>query len=284
MYKSLSDDQIAEMNRQNDAEHARQHEDFANNYKVARCYLCGERFDCIVGQPCIHWLLRQGKFKKKDFPKVYEKFGYHQIAAYLRWVANAEAMQRNINDLTAEKAERKIISNTIKWKNVEWTFDCTNNDRDGHAGTHMDFPHYHFQTRIDGRQFINFNDFHVPFSKLDLFYLAASKKPGFHQDFGYGGSGMQDAMALEPETVIEHTSPTDDMDDAQYHLQTMIVADENPISGDEINEIVMEARRTNKSFAYVAAKRLKGRASIQTVVSPAESIPDIAARTENKSR
>ncbi|MDM8521833.1 hypothetical protein QUF80_00530 [Desulfococcaceae bacterium HSG8] len=47
-------------------------------------------------------------------------------------------------------------------------------------------------------------------------------------------------------------------------------------------EIQQEAERAGKSFALIAQQRLKGRAKVRTVISPADSIPDIAKRTVHK--
>ena len=234
----------------------------------------------------MHWLLRQCKFKKKDFPKIYAKYGYGNIAAFIRWCANQERLLSNINDLKDENPDRKVISCTVKWKNIDWTFDCTKNDFEGHSGTAINYPHYHFQMRIDGKQFINFNDFHVPFTDHDIFILKTSiEQDGwFKQDFGAIGSGMQDAVSIDLDAILEHTTPSKDEDNATYHFSTMIDARDNPISGEEVYEIQMEAKRTGKSFALIAQQRLTGRAQVQTIVSPADSIPDIASRTEHKRR
>lgn len=138
--------------------------------------------------------------------------------------------------------------------------------------------------RIDGRQFINFNDYHVPFSDRDLFNLSLRDEPNVRLDFGAAGSGMQDAVSVDLDLVLEHVEPTTEEKDAAYHFSTTIDATDRPMSGEEIEAILEEARRTNKTFAYVAQQRLQGRARVQTVVSPAEDVPDIAARTEHKPR
>lgn len=287
IFETMSKEEIEEMNRQTDLEHKRQAEAFRVGYEKGICYLCNKPFKTISqDNPCLHWLLRQCKFKKKDFPKIYDKYGYGNIAAFIRWCANQERFLSNINDLEEEKSERKILSYTVKWKNVEWTFDCANNDFQGHQGTSIDYPHYHFQMRIDGQQFINFNDFHVPFNDQDLFTLKNSIEQGdrFKHNFGAIGSGMQDAVSVKLDDIIEHVSPSDSEDDATYHFSTMIDARDNPLSGEEIYEIQQEAVKTGKSFAFVAQKRLKERASVRTVISPADSIPDITFRTEHKRR
>jgi hypothetical protein len=287
IFNSMSPEEIEEMNHLNDEEHQRQAKAFREGYEKGICYLCNKPFKTISkNDPCLHWLLRQCKFKKNDFPKIYSKYGYGNIAAFIRWCANQERFLSNINDLEDEKSERKILSYTVKWKNIEWTFDCSRNDFEGHNGTSTDYPHYHFQMRIDGRQFINFNDFHVPFTDHDLFTLKTSMEQGewFKQNFGAIGSGMQEAVSIGFDNILEHATRTDDEDDATYHFSTIIDAGDNPISGEEIYEIQKEAKRTGKSFALIAQQRLKDRANVQTMISPADSIPDIASRTEHKRR
>lgn len=287
IFEKMSIEEIDYLNKKNDEEHQRQAKEFKDCYEKDMCYLCNKPFKTIGSEnPCLHWLLRQCKFKKKDFHKIYKKYGYGNIAAFLRWCANQERMFSNINNLEEEKSDRKIIAYTIRWKNIEWTFDCAKNDFSGHQGTSIDFPHYHFQMRIDGKQFINFNDFHIPFTDNDIFAIKTSLEQGdwLKNDFGAIGSGMQEAISLGVDDIIEHTSRSENDDTATFHFSTIIDASDNPISGEEVYEIHQEAKRTGKSFAFIAQKRLKNRAHFQTIVSPADSIPDIAARTEHKPR
>lgn len=283
--RSLTPEQIAEGNRREHEEYERQITAFRSAYAEGRCYLCGAPFDQMrAAHPCTHWLLRRCKFKKKDFLKVAERYDYHNIAAFLRWCANEEKILRNINDLEAEKSDRKVLSYTIKWKNIDWTFDCTQNDIAGHESGPSSHPHYHFQMRIDERQFINFNEFHVPFSERDLFNLSLRQELRVIHGFGAAGSGMQEAVSVDPDLLLEHIELTEHEEDAACHLSTIVDASDQPLSGDEIQSIMDEAKRSGKSFALIAQQRLKGRAKVQTIVSPVESIPDIASRTENKPR
>jgi len=40
---------------------------------------------------------------------------------------------------------------------------CAKSDYDGHGNTEeSQRPHYHFQMRIDGKRFIDYNDYHLP--------------------------------------------------------------------------------------------------------------------------
>lgn len=279
-----------ELDRINQLQHehtVNEYNDFVEHYKKNECYLCGKPFKTISSNnPCIHWLLRSCKFKSKDFSKVYEKYDYHQITSFLRWVANKERFQGNINDLEDERGDNKIFETTIKWKNIEWTFNCSENDYLGHDGSNSNYPHYHFQMRIDRKPFINFNQHHVPFSDKDLFNLdLLRQKPEIiNHSFGAGGSGMQDAVDVDPNDIIQHTTTTDNEDDATYHMQTMIMAKDvnNPISGDDVYEMIKESQKTGKPFASLVDKYLGDDANITTVVSPVDTIPDIAKRSGRK--
>ncbi|WP_281649253.1 hypothetical protein, partial [Parendozoicomonas sp. Alg238-R29] len=257
-----------------------------------KCYLCNKPFATISkGNPCLHWLLRRCKFKRKDFPSIYENFDYHQITAFLRWVSHAESGAKNINDLREESSERKKFEVTIKWKNIEWTLDCSHNDFEGHSGSKTDFPHWHFQMRIDGNQFINFNDYHIPFSNDDQVKLRLmdDSESGLHHTFGYGGLGMQETMdSLENnfEDMIENSVSAADPEDGLLHMQSMISAPDGGIPGEKIDEALEMHRKTGKTLQYCFSKVLEGddTVSIKTMVSPAESVPEIAKRTERKRR
>ncbi|MHA3058390.1 hypothetical protein [Acinetobacter sp. ANC 4641] len=282
---NLTQEEVEEINKKQHDENLRQVDAFKEGYKKQNCYLCGKDFKTISkNQPCLHWLLRICKFKKNDFKLIYTKFGYHNIAAFLRWCANEEKLLSNINDLESEKSPRKILSSTIKWKNIEWTFDCSANDIAGHTGSHIEYPHYHFQMRIDGRPFINFNEYHVPFSDEDLEILKLKDNSRVIQNFGAAGSGMQDAVSVDPEKVIELCTPAQDMEDATYHFSTIVEMTEKPLTGEELYQIQLEAQASGESLTYMLNKKLQGRAKIQTVITPSESIPDIASRTEHKRR
>lgn len=282
---NLTAEEIDEINEKQHEEHIKQVTAFKDSYKKEQCYLCGKDFKTISKEkPCLHWLLRQGKFKKNDFKLIYENFGYHNIASFLRWCANEEKLLSNINDLERERSARKVLSSTIKWKNIEWTFDCSENDLKGHDKSYFDYPHYHFQMRVDGKPFINFNDVHVPFSEEDLVILNLKKSSKVLQNFGVAGSGMQDAISVDPDMLIDLVSPVENEEDATYHFDTLIEMSEKPLSGEELYEIIMDAKKEGKSLTYMINKRLGERAKIQTIITPAESVPDIAIRTEHKRR
>lgn len=159
--ESLSDEKRQECNEINfknaEAEHKRFLEHFISK-KV----------------PCPHWLLKPKGFKKNDLPAITEYYGFFQIQSFLRWVANQDGFARNINDLIDEGTGSKLFEVTIKYKNLEWAFSCAESDFQGHlTSQHSKHSHYHFQMRIDRRPFINYSDFHLPFSERDIINIEA---------------------------------------------------------------------------------------------------------------
>lgn len=269
-----------------------EYSEFLEHYKKENCYLCGKSIKTISkSEPCLHWLLRKCKFKKKDFPEISDKYDFYNISSYLRWVAHAEGGVKNINNLKEESSDRKLFEITIKWKNIEWTLDCSKNDFVGHEGSKTDFPHWHFQMRVDGRQFINFNDFHIRLSKDDQLKLTLENDPdsGFHHTFGPGGAGMQehmDGMADDPDEFIASAIATDNPEEGSVHMQSIIKGPEGGISGDKINEALEMARTTGKTLAHSFREVLENEegTSVTTIASPAQSVPEIAKRTERKRR
>ena len=265
---------------------------FLECYEKDICYLCNKPLSTLSKEkPCLHWILRRCKFKKKDFEKVYQNFDFYNISAYLRWVANIESGSKNINNLKEESSARKVFEVTIKWKNVEWTLDCSKNDFEGHKGSKTDFSHWHFQMRINGKQFINFSDYHIPFSKDDKLkiVLENDSDSGFHHTFGPGGDGMQERMnqlEANPDEFIENAMITSDPEKGTIHMQSIVSAPEGGISGDKINEALDMSKKTGKTLAYCIRTVLSDdeNVSIQTIASAADGVPEIAKRTERKRR
>jgi hypothetical protein len=141
---------------------------FLEHFAKGSCYLCLKPLASFSKKsPCLHWLLNPKGFKKKDFPAIAKRYGYFQIQSFLRWVANRDDFARNINDLPEEGTDGKLFEVTIKYKRLEWAFSCAESDYEGHATSqHAKHQHYHFQMRIDRRPFINYSDFHLPFSEM----------------------------------------------------------------------------------------------------------------------
>ena len=273
-----------ELSRLNQLQHKQdmdEYLEFKEHYEKDECYLCGKPFKVISkNKPCLHWLLRRCKFKAKDFSKIYHQYDYHQISSFLRWVANQERFQGNINDLLDEKSENSLFEVTMKWKNIEWTFNCSRNDYSGHDGGNSNYPHYHFQMRIDNKQFINFSQHHLPFSRKDLFYFDIKQQnPELIRHSLSGGAGMQDAGEADPLAIIKHATLAENEEDATYYMQAMVIARDKPLNVDDIQTMMAESHDTGKPVAGLADKYLGDSAEIQTIISPVGTIPDIAKRT-----
>lgn len=285
-FERFTDAEREKWQAKDDRAHHEQHERFKAAYALDQCYLCQKDFKTLSrDEPCLHWLLRRGKFKNKDIVLIASKYGYRQISAYLRWCANSERVLANINDLVEEAPEGKVLSSTIRWKNIEWSFDCSTNDFAGHNGAHTNFPHYHFQMRIDGRQFINFNDYHLPFSDSDLFFFELERQQGINMDYGTHGAGMQAAMQFDPNDLVDSLSPTDNVEDAAFGLSTMVMAHDKPMKGEDIYDAIQESKATGRSIASILHEKYAGTdVAVQTIISPSDTVPPITPRTEHTRR
>jgi len=277
----LSRGQIRKINKRIRKETGREFKDFKTSLRKDECYLCGLKFSSFnIDKPCIHWLLRPEGFKKKHFPSVYKKFDYFQIQAYFRWLANSEVPFRNINDLVEEKSLSKIIENTIKYKNLEWSFSSSPGDYSGHKFRfHGRFPHYHFQMKINGKIFIRYSDFHIPFIDKDLwtFKVKQGQIKGLEYTFGYG-VGMQELLDnFSPEEILNLVSTTDDYSKSPLNLTTIIKANSGKtISGDEVANLIKEGKRTGIPLAKLIRKLKNVKA--QTIITPGEGVPQISGR------
>lgn len=281
---SLSEEEIRhgneEQHKQTEAEFKR----FKESYDNGVCYLCGKTFDSFSKKtPCLHWLLKPKGFKKKDFKAIYEKYGFHQIQSFLRWLANQDSPFTNINDLEDEQSPNKLFEITIRYKNYEWAFSCAPNDYEGHqTSQHAKHPHYHFQLKHNGHPIIKFNDFHVPFSKMDLINMEARNhlphkiKHGF--TFGEGMDAIfQDEVV---EQVLETASTSASETDGAFKLDTFIMAPPGEtLKGEDIYNLMQEAKEKGVTVASLAHK-LDAESTIY--VSPGPAAVEQSQRTGRK--
>ncbi|MCL5423365.1 MAG: hypothetical protein M1461_12995 [Nitrospirae bacterium] len=257
---------------------------FKEGFQQGLCYLCGGPLKSFSAEkPCIHWLLRPKRFKKKHFKELFNIYGYFQMEAYVRWVANQMAPFKNINDLQIEKDDKKIFETTIKYKHLEWSFSCSPSDLEGHKNSAIgNFPHFHFQMRMEKRPFIDYSDFHVPFKDEDIWRLAMLHQDEipFEHHFDYG-EGMQSILGEESlENVVNNSVTVDDEEEAAFRLQIFVEAKPGEtISGADIVALMQESKRTGEPLAKLV-RRLD--ASVRTVVMPGDGVPEIAERTKTK--
>ncbi len=264
---------------------------FASLFIKGQCSICMKPLKTFSAKtPCLHWLLRPKKFKKKHFPILYGEFTFFRMSAYVRWVASLDSPLKNINDIQAEHPGGKLIDFTAKHKHITWSFSCGTSDYEGHMTTRSgNFPHYHMQIKLNGKSFIRYKDFHIPFHDDDLFDIELFTK---HKDFAvhsYGrGAGMQELMGSEEglEYIVDQSVPTDNPEDAAYNLSTMIMAKEGEtISGDLIADAMDEAKKSGRTMASVLREKLKDtNANITTMVSPGDGVPETQQRTGRKKK
>ncbi len=258
---------------------------FLEFFNKGHCYLCAKPLISFSKKtPCLHWLLKPKGFNKKDFLTVAHRYGFFQIQGFLRWVANQENFAKNINDLTCEGNGVKLFEVTIKYKNLEWAFSCAESDYQGHSTSqHAKHPHYHFQMRIDRRPFINYSDFHIPFSEMDVINIEAMRAlPGkIKQRFSFG-EGMGDVLSEDTvEHIIKTAVSAGAYDEAHFKIDSIVIAKEGEtINGDDLYEIIQEAKEKNVTVASLL-NRLPN-AQTQVIVSPGPGVVQQAPRSGRK--
>jgi hypothetical protein len=280
--KNLTKKQMEELSQKDIDRSKRDFDKLKAGLEQGLCCYCNQSVDTLVeNQPCLHWLLNPRGFKKKYLPKIYGMKKFHEIQAYLRWVANSELLIRNINDWTEERSSSKVIEETIIYKNLEWSFSCSHNDLEGHHDkTEGRYPHYHFQMKVDGKVIINYGGFHIPFHEHDMFIFAVKdgRVPGmsFQHTQSSGIQKMFDKYS--PEELLELMN-TKNMEEGQgkqqFHLQT-VVHSPNGISGKKIAELQKRHEETGVPMAKLL-QELEG-ATVITTIEPGEDIPEIAKR------
>ena len=250
------------------------------------CNYCGNPISHFSDRkPCFHWFLKPNGFKTRHFPLLYKIKSYHNINPYLRWVANSDSPIRNINDLVEDKSPSKIIEETICYKNIEWSFSCSHGDYTGHKDKQEGkAPHYHFQMKVDGKIFIKYGQFHIPFSEYDQFCFAVSRGEFDRLKAGHvEGAGMQTFYEnFTPEEILNFMTDAGENDStAQFRTQTLVIADEGTtISGDDLADIFEEHKKTKVPLAKLI-RQLKN-VTAESYITPGPGVPEIAARKPNR--
>lgn len=282
IFQNLPTEEIRKINEETRRQTEEEFQAFKTAFQKGFCYLCGSPLKSFsVKKPCIHWLLRPKRFKKKHLKLLFYTFGYFQMEAYARWVANQEFPIKNINDFQLEKNEKKIFETTIKFKHLEWSFSCSPSDLEGHKNSLAgNFPHFHFQMRIEERSFIDYSDFHIPFTDEDKWKLAMmhQNEIPLEHHFPYG-EGMQNILCNEIlEDIVDNSVVAEGESKALFRFNTIIMAKEGEtISITVIAALIEESRKTGEPLAKLV-KKLD--ANVQTIVMPGDGVPEIAERTK----
>ena len=253
--------------------------EFQASFRSGDCYLCGGRLDTFdAKRPCLHWLLRPKGVKKSHISDALSEAGAMQAQTYLRWVATEEAPIININDLPDGSDQPKPIEVSIRYKDLEWSFSCGHSDLKGHGTGYSAFPHFHFQMRICGRPFINYNDFHIPLKHNEIVFLYARQEdPRLTAKFP-GGWGMADVLnESNLEKIVDLPVSRGDRDRAPFHMGTMIMAKEGTtISGDALANMFRRSQSEGRSLASLARELPNVR--VMTEVSAGPGVVEAAVR------
>ena len=278
---SLPEEERARGNEINFRNAEAEYQSFLEHFNRGHCYLCKKPLLTFgKNTPCPHWLLKPKGFSKKNFPAIVQHYGFFQIQSFLRWVANQSGFARNINDLIDE-GTGKLFEVTIKYKNFEWAFSCAESDYQGHATSQNGKqPHYHFQMRIDKRPFINYADFHPPFSEMDIINIEAMRAAPdiIKQRFSFG-EGMNDVLSDETvEHIVNSTVPGEATDEAPFSIDTLAMAEEGKkISGNDLYELIQEAKAKGVTVASLMHKLPNAQSRI--IVTPGPGVVEQAPRS-----
>jgi len=281
--KSIPPEYAEKKNKEQFLANEKMYEEFKHAYSKGCCSLCGNKLDYFYpSEFCFHWFLRPTGIKKKDFNDyLSEPIGHFKLESYFRWMATLDKFLKNINDIKSEMSNSKLKEVTIKYKNIEWALNYGKSDLEGHEGSqNANFPHFHLQMLIDGQPFIRFNDFHIPFSKSDLFDIRLMKEANDLIDFQHSqGPGM--SVLEDPELLTELdkiSTVSESMETALFQNHTMVsMPDGKTMSGDKIAEIVEESKITKVPIRQLMQKYFP-EATIVTEVEPAEGMPEMKKR------
>jgi hypothetical protein len=185
--------------------------------------------------------------------------------------------------MTEEGTGTKLFELTIRYKNLEWSISCSESDYLGHeASAYAKHPHYHLQMRVNGRPFIDYGDYHLPLSKMDIINIEAVRAlPLYRQGFSYG-EGMNEVLTETTlDFIINKTTSDGNYDDAPFRIQTFLVADQGTtINGDHLNEIIHEAKENKVTIASLVHKIPN--ASARIVVSPGPGVVKQTPRSRGR--
>jgi len=278
---SLSEEEIRKGNEKDFQRAQEAHQRFKTAFARGECFLCQKPLASFSKKrPCLHWLLRPKRFKKKHFQELGDRYGFFRTQSYLRWVANQEVPFRNINDLALED-DSKLFELTIKWRNIVWAFSCSPSDYDGHpTSQYAKHAHFHFEMRVDGNPLIRFNDFHVPFSRMDLINIEAmrARPDKIRKRFSFG-EGMSEVLTDEVVAKVLESPPTSgNHQEAPISIDSFAYAEEGKtIKGEDLYNLIQEAKQKGVTVASLLHKLPNATAKV--IVSPGPGVVEMSERS-----
>ena len=278
----MTDDELEKFNNKNAKKTRLDYEEFKNDLSIGKCWLCKEQFDyCDLRYPCHHWLLLPQKLRKRHLKNLFEKFTYDQLEGFLRWYVNAHDHAKHINDLRDEHAEDLARAVTIKFDDIEWSMQFGQSCIDGKHGDVG--PHYHMQIKNKGMIFHSFSDNHIKLSDYGLWRLNIDLgNDSKIRRIDVDAAGIQDMFDnYKAEDLLSSMHTTDDYDNAQFHVQSLVIAEEgHTISGDDIVNLYEESKRTGKPVSQLLHKLQNVKTTV--MVEPGPGIPEAAVREKHR--
>lgn len=262
---------------------------FKKYLRNGQCYICGLKLNEFNEKSfCLHWFTYPNGIKKKHFEKAFKNnvdFGFSNLDAYFRWLANSERYIGNINDLKSDVSGNSFLETTYKYKNLFWAFSVGHTDLEGHKNSTVgSVPHYHIEMKVNDNIFIKFNDFHLPFNDEDLFKIEAIKQIPDNvittNGFDTGMSFLEDENNID--LIRQMSQATDDHNNATLNYQSIIIADkDNPITGQMIKDAMDESKKTGKLIGEILSDKVKN-AKSTIIISPGDGVPKMAKRSGKK--
>lgn len=139
--------------------------------------------------------------------------------------------------------------------------------------------------KVDGKPFIDYSDFHLPFHTDDIVNLEAIKQsPDVIKQYFPFGEGIGDLLTDQTtEKIINSSLATDAEGEAIFKIDTLLIADEGkPIKGEDIYQIIQEAKKKKVTIASLAHKIPD--TSIKCIISPGPGVVEQAPRSNGRKK
>ena len=135
---------------------------------------------------------------------------------------------------------------------------------------------------IDKKPFIKYNSNHNKFTQQDLSNIYAAKEHGVKLYYGAFAEGMQNAVSVPLEKIIErsHVREIGEENTGAFSF-TSIISNPDGIDMDIVQDAMEESRKTKKSLQSILDKKLKDDTRIDTIITQSDNVPELAKRTEH---
>ena len=285
--ESIPQEEVDRQNHLHAENNEREYKQFSDALKIGKCFLCAGQMNSFeVMRPCFHWFTHPTGIKKKHFD-IYLKnpIGFFQLDSYFRWLANTERPIGNINDLKSETSSTSYLETTFKYKNIEWAISIGHTDKEGHPDSQIgSSPHFHIQMKVDGRVFLKFNDYHIPFSDYDLFNMTmleqVSDKVKLDHSYGKGIGILEEEEILK--ILDDAMKVSHDFEKASFQTQSIILVPKGKtIPTELIEQAIEKSKKTNEPLRKIL-QRLLPDANIITQLNPGSGVPKMTKRSGKK--